>query len=110
MRELLTIALLLFGAGFVVVAAVGVVRMPDVLCRSHAVTKANTLGIFAMLLGLWVHLGDESVGLKIMLAIVFQGVTIPVAAHLISLLAWHGEIARRDRARRAKVRAPTEPL
>ena len=94
MKELLTLFLLSFGTGFIVVAAIGAVRLPDVLCRSHAVAKATTLGIFSLLLGLWVHLGGESVGLKILLAILFQWVTIPVASHLIGLLAWQAGLTR----------------
>ena len=75
MTELLASLLLLFGAGFVLVAAIGLVRLPDVLCRSHAVAKASTLGIFSMLLGLWVELGVAAAGLKIILAIAFQAVS-----------------------------------
>jgi multicomponent Na+:H+ antiporter subunit G len=94
MTELLTCILLLLGMTFIVIAAIGAVRLPDVLCRSHAVAKAVTLGIFTMLLGLWLHLGAEDVGLKILLAILFQVITIPVASHLISLLAFQKDIPR----------------
>lgn len=101
MTEVLTILLLVTGTVFILVAAIGAVRLPDVLCRSHAVAKASTLGIFSLALGLWAHLGAESVGLKILLTIFFQVVTIPVASHLISLLAWQGEQDRRRRAETA---------
>lgn len=87
MRELLTAALVLTGSLLILVAAIGLVRLPDVLCRSHAVAKAMTLGIFLMLFGLWVHLDGEAPTLKIALAICFQVVTIPVASHLVGLLA-----------------------
>lgn len=107
MKEVLTISLLLLGAAFIVLAAIGAVRLPDVLCRSHAVAKASTLGIFSMLLGLWTHLGDQSVGLKVLLAILFQGVTIPVAAHLVSLLAWRAGTAWRGPAAPEEAPSPT---
>lgn len=87
MTDLLAALLLLTGGGFVFLAAIGLVRLPDVLCRSHAVAKASTLGIFSMLLGLWVALGVEAAGLKVPLAIAFQITTIPVASHLVGLLA-----------------------
>jgi heme/copper-type cytochrome/quinol oxidase subunit 3 len=54
MSEILTAILVLSGALLILAAAIGVLRLPDVLCRSHAVAKALTLGIFLMLLGLWV--------------------------------------------------------
>ncbi len=87
MTEFLAALLLLNGAAFVLLAAIGLLRLPDVLCRSHAVAKASTLGIFSMLLGLWVALGVEAAGLKVPLAIAFQITTIPAASHLVSLLA-----------------------
>jgi multicomponent Na+:H+ antiporter subunit G len=87
MKELLTATLVLTGSLLILVAAIGLVRLPDVLCRSHAVAKAMTLGIFLMLFGLWIHLDGEEAALKIVLAICFQVVTIPLASHLVGLLA-----------------------
>jgi multicomponent Na+:H+ antiporter subunit G len=94
MIDLLASLLLIFGAGFILIAAIGLVRLPDVLCRSHAVAKASTLGIFSMLLGLWIELGAGAVGLKIVLALVFQVATIPAASHLVSLLAKQKNLPR----------------
>lgn len=94
MNTFLTATLIITGALFILTAAIGVVRLPDVLCRSHAVAKALTLGMFLMLLGLWVHLGDSNAALKITLAIFFQLVTIPVASHLVGLLALQQKLPR----------------
>jgi multicomponent Na+:H+ antiporter subunit G len=94
MNVLLTSILILSGALLILSGAVGVLRLPDVLCRSHAVTKALTLGIFLMLLGLWVHMGEDAKGLKIALAILFQILTIPVAGHLVSRLAFQKNLPR----------------
>jgi multicomponent Na+:H+ antiporter subunit G len=81
------------GAFFMVVAAVGAVRLPDVFCRSHAVGKAMTLGIILLLLALGV-LVKEAAWWKIFLAIGFQLATIPVASHLFCLVA-HRKMVRR---------------
>jgi multicomponent Na+:H+ antiporter subunit G len=94
MTTFLTASLLLTGALLILVAAIGVVRLPDVLCRSHAVAKAMTLGIALMLLGLWLHLGEQQSMLKILLAIFFQLVTIPVSSHLLGLLALRQDLPR----------------
>lgn len=94
MKELLASILVLSGSVLVVVSAIGVLRLPDVLCRSHAVAKALTLGIFLMLVGLWVDQGEEGTTLKILLAIFFQVVTIPIGSHLIGLLAFRKNIPR----------------
>jgi multicomponent Na+:H+ antiporter subunit G len=94
MREIATSVLLLFGVGFILTAAIGVLRLPDVLCRAHAVAKAVTMGIFQMLLAFWIYIGADAVGLKIILAIFFQLVTIPLSSHLVALLAFQKDIPR----------------
>lgn len=94
MIDVLTASLLLSGSLLMLIAAIGLLRLPDVLCRSHAVAKAMTLGIFLMLFGLWLRLEGKETGLKILLAIFFQVVTIPVASHLVGLLALKKNLPR----------------
>ena len=87
MIEVLSYSLVLSGALVMLIAMVGVVRFPDVYCRAHALGKGLTLGVSLMLLSLWLDLGPDVAGLKIMAAIFFQFLTIPVASHLIALAA-----------------------
>jgi multicomponent Na+:H+ antiporter subunit G len=47
-----------------------------------------------MLVGLWVHIDEQQTGMKIVLAMFFQMVTIPIASHLIGLLAFQADIPR----------------
>jgi multicomponent Na+:H+ antiporter subunit G len=94
MTEWITAIFVLTGVGWILTAAIGVVRLPDVLCRAHAMAKALTLGIALLLFGLWIYLGEEVAGLKVLLAIFFQIITIPVASHLINLLAFQKNIPR----------------
>jgi multicomponent Na+:H+ antiporter subunit G len=94
MKDFATVFLLLVGSFFILTAAIGIIRLPDVLCRLHAVAKALTLGVFLLLLALWVHLGEKQTAFKIMVAIFFQIVTIPVSSHLISLLAFQKDLPR----------------
>ena len=86
--ELLTALFLIIGTTFILIGSLGVVNMPDVLCRSHALSKAMTLGISLMLIALWIDLGTEEAGLKVSLAIGFQFTTIPVSGHLFALFAY----------------------
>ena len=98
MKELLVSGCLLLGLALMLTAAIGVLRLPDLLCRSHAVAKASALGVFLILIGMWIHLGAQVSGLKIALAIFFQLVTIPVSSHLVGMLAHEKRIPRwRDR-------------
>lgn len=51
LRLMLAGACLAAGVGFMLVAAVGVWRLPDSLSRLHAVTKAETVGLGLFLIG-----------------------------------------------------------
>lgn len=94
MVEVMTGILLVAGVIMMLIAAVGLLRLPDPLCRAHAVAKAVSLGIALILMGTWVKLGDTGSGLKLALAILFQLGTIPVASHLLAQAAYHLEIPR----------------
>ena len=50
MSELFSACFLLGGAVFIFIGSLGVARLPDVLCRAHALSKALTLGIALMLI------------------------------------------------------------
>jgi multicomponent Na+:H+ antiporter subunit G len=94
MNELIAAVFILSGSLLMLIAAVGLVRLPDVLCRAHAVAKALTLGIFLLLLGMWVSHGEAAATFRILLAILFQVMTIPVASHLVALLAFQKDLPR----------------
>jgi multicomponent Na+:H+ antiporter subunit G len=86
--------LLLVGALFVLVAALGVVRLPDLLMRMHAATKAGTLGAGLLLIAIAVSSPETSVVARAVATIVFLLLTAPVAAHLIARAAYYtGEAA-----------------
>ena len=74
---------LLAGAFFTFVAAIGVLRLPDILMRMHASTKAGTLGTGFILVAVAVITPDFGVITRAVATILFLIVTAPVAAHLI---------------------------
>jgi len=94
--EFLSSFFLISGSLLILIGCIGIVNMPDVLCRAHALSKAVTLGIILMLIGLWFTLGPEKAGFRIFLAISFQLFTIPVAGHLFALMAYKKRIATYD--------------
>lgn len=83
--------LILLGALFSLIAAIGVVRLPDTYTRNHAASKSATLGIIFILLGLFVYylLIDHHVNSRVLLGIIFVFITAPVAGHLISRAAYN---------------------
>ncbi|CAM2863485.1 monovalent cation/H(+) antiporter subunit G [Rariglobus hedericola] len=84
---------LLAGAFFMLVAGVGVVKLPDAYCRAHALGKAMTLGIIFLLIAMGLLLEDLS-WQKVAAGIFFQLVTIPVASHLFCLAAYRRKLRR----------------
>lgn len=74
--------LLVIGAAWALLAAVGVLRFDDVYSRMHAATKSPTLGLLLISAGAALHL-DLSQALKLLLVALLVLLTAPVGAHLI---------------------------
>jgi multicomponent Na+:H+ antiporter subunit G len=87
-REFLSITLIIIGAAFMLVAAIGVLRMPDLYLRMSASTKAATLGISATFLGLAIHFNELGVSSRAIAVIIFILLTAPVAAHMMGRAAY----------------------
>ena len=83
MGDVLVGLLVLGGGAFVLVAAIGIVRLPDLLTRMHASTKAGTLGSLLILAGLAVFAGSAEVVSKVVATALFLLLTAPIAAHMI---------------------------
>lgn len=97
MSAVIASALLLIGSIFCLVAAVGMLRLPDTLIRMHAATKAGTLGAGFILAAEAVVAAELGTTLKAIAAIVFLLLTAPVAAHLIGRAAYHQGIRLFDK-------------
>ena len=97
MSALIASALLIVGSIFCLVAAVGMLRLPDTLIRMHAATKAGTLGAGCILAAEAVVAAELGTTLKAIAAIVFLLLTAPVAAHLIGRAAYHQGIRLFDK-------------
>lgn len=87
LREIISIALLLAGAFFLLVASVGIIRLPDFFTRIHAVGKGDTLGILLSLGGLCMYEGWTLNTAKLLLAFLFVSITNPVASHALARAA-----------------------
>lgn len=83
MTEIVAGVLILIGAVFTLIASVGVIRLPDVLTRMHASTKAGTLGASLILAATAVVFADVSTIAKCVVAVLFLLLTAPLAAHMI---------------------------
>lgn len=83
MTEILKEGLILIGALFMLLAALGLVRLPDLLTRMHATTKAATLGATLIMLAVAIHFAQVAVVARAFGVILFIMMTAPVAAHVI---------------------------
>ena len=92
MIDYLTAMLIILGCLFCLIAAVGMLRLPDMLTRMHAATKAGTLGAGLILASVAVHFADTGTVLKAFLALLFIFLTAPVGAHLIARAAYRSGI------------------
>jgi multicomponent Na+:H+ antiporter subunit G len=78
---------LLGGAFFLLVSAVGIIRLPDFFSRAHAVGKSETLGSFLILLGLALHHGFVLESGKLFLVTLFIAITNPTGIHTLTRAA-----------------------
>lgn len=94
----LVVAVMLVAGGiFTFLAAVGLVRLPDVYTRMHAASKAGTVGSGLMLLAAGIHAFDIAILTRALAGFVFFVLTAPVAAHLVAKAA-HGAGYRLSRS------------
>lgn len=87
------------GAAFMLLAALGVIRMPDLFTRLQATTKASTLGVVCLLSAVAIHFDDVAITTRSAMIVGFVFLTAPVSAHVIARAAylagvalWHGSV------------------
>jgi multicomponent Na+:H+ antiporter subunit G len=86
-RASVAVLLMVAGVAFIVIAALGVARMPDVFQRMHAATKAGGIGTSLVVLGVLVA-GGVARPLTGVLTILFMLLTLSVASQLLARAAY----------------------
>ena len=92
MTDLVTAIVWLAGSAFALLAAVGVLRMPDVFTRMQSSTKASTLGLGCLLIGAAIQLGDFAAFIRVAGIGAFVLLTTPVAGHVIARASYFADI------------------
>jgi multicomponent Na+:H+ antiporter subunit G len=92
--EWIAATLMVAGAMFILLASIGVVRMPDVFTRMHVASKSSVLGAGLVMLSVAVWFGQLGVVTRSFLVIIFFVLTTPVAAHMIARAAYFGGVPR----------------
>lgn len=102
------------GAFFIAVAALGVLRMPELYARMHSSTKAGTLGLGLILLSVAIHFGSLGISARAFATMFFVALAAPVGAHVIGRAAyymgvplWKGTLIN-EMNQRLEAKSPTE--
>lgn len=94
--EILAAACLVVGSLMSLAAAIGMLRFPDLLSRMHAATKPQVFGLFLLLIGLGLQLRSWAAVPVLILAWLFQLLTVPVSAHMVGRAGYRTKHLRRD--------------
>lgn len=97
MKESIVIFLLVLGTIFIFLAAVGLLKMPDVFLRMSASTIAATLGVSSILIALAVHFSTFGITVHVIGTNIFLFLTVPVGAHLMGRAAHKAKYKQWDK-------------
>ena len=101
--------LIVSGSFFLVTGAIGLLRMPDVYTRMHAVSVMETLGATLLVLGLLIQAGPTLIAVKLLFVLALLFFFSPVASHALAQAALHAgiePILNQDRTGRSIPDAP----
>jgi multicomponent Na+:H+ antiporter subunit G len=76
------------GIALMAVAGIGLIRMPDLLTRMHASSKAGTLGAALVLVSVAIHFLQPAVTVRVLVVVTFLLLTAPIASHVIARAAY----------------------
>ena len=83
---------LLAGCCFLLIGTIGLLRLPDLFTRMHAVAIVDTLGTILIVAGLILQSGFTLVSIKLLLIVFFILFTSPTSTHALAKAALHGNL------------------
>ena len=87
-QSIFSILLIIVGTALIFISAIGIIRLPDFYLRMSAITKAATLGLFLLLIGLAIYFNNLELSIKSFVIIMLVMLTNPVGAHAIARAAY----------------------
>ena len=104
MSDILIMILSTLGAVFILIASLGIYRMPDFYTRLSVTVKAATLGVGCILGAVAIHFSDFSITTKVFAVVFFLFITSPVAAFLIARTAYVSKVKMWDKSVRDELK------
>lgn len=90
--DLVSWGFVLVGCFFMLVSAVGILRMPDIYTRLHAAGIADTMGADLILTGLIFQATSVYVAAKLVFILAFLFISSPVSGHAMARAALEGGV------------------
>jgi len=84
MKEIILSFFILGGSFFIFIAALGILRLPDLYTRMHASAKASSLGVGLFAIAAGIHFSQFWVLVESLLIIIFIFLTAPISTHMIA--------------------------
>lgn len=84
MIELASWIMIVSGSIFMVIGAIGAVRLPDFWSRLHAVSVTDTGGVILLIIGMSLQAGFSLVTFKLVMIGIFIFITGPTASHAVA--------------------------
>ncbi len=94
--DALSAVFMIAGALMSLAAAIGLLRFPDLLSRMHAATKPQVLGLFLLLASIGLQLRTWWVWPVLLVAWIFQLLTVPVSAHMVGRAGYRTKHLHRE--------------
>lgn len=86
-QTIIAVVLILSGLLMMLTGSIGILRLPDFFCRTHAASKVDTVGIMVLLAGLAVYEGLTLTSAKLVIAMFFIALSNPVSVHALARAA-----------------------
>ncbi|WP_285240572.1 monovalent cation/H(+) antiporter subunit G [Pseudarthrobacter sp. MEB009] len=94
--DLASAVVMIVGAIMSLGAAIGLLRFPDLLSRMHAATKPQVLGLFLLLAAIGLQMRTWWVWPVLVVAWIFQLLTVPVSAHMVGRAGYRTKHLHRE--------------
>lgn len=94
--DILTAVFLVSGSALSLAAAIGLLRFRDLMSRMHAATKPQVLGLFLLLAAMALQMRSWAVLPVLLIAWIFQLLTVPVSAHMIGRAGYRTKHLRKE--------------
>jgi len=85
--EIASWALFIGGSVFLLIGAIGMIRLPDMFSRMHGAGIIDTMGVLMLFLGMILQAGMTLVSIKILLIVLFLMFTLPTTTHALARTA-----------------------